>query len=294
MSRHFNPRKPENPSTYVVQDKQKEIDVRRLFIENQMINTGLGGVLPDHPDPTSLRRVLDIGCGSGGWVIEAALTYPTMSVFGIDISQQMIDYAREQAQEQQISDRVELHVMDALRMLEFPTGFFDLVNMRFGASFVRTWDWPKLLSEMLRVTSIGGTIQITEGGMAEYHNSPALQQYHEMIVCALFRSGHLFEQKVGTFADHLVPLLERNGFQQVRMCKRKLEFHAGTTQGQLYYEDNMYGLMAVGPFLQKYACINTDYDSLQQQALKEMQQPDFYATWEMITTSGIKRRAARA
>src|ERR1700730_8118778 len=128
MSNLFDSPKRENPSTYVVQDRQKEIDIRRLVVENQMINTGLGGVLPEHADPTSFRRVLDVACGSGGWVIDTAQAFPTMSVFGIDISQQMIEYARAQAQEQHVSDRVELHVMDALLMLEFPNNFFDLVN----------------------------------------------------------------------------------------------------------------------------------------------------------------------
>jgi hypothetical protein len=35
--------------------------------------------------------------------------------------------------------------MDALRMLVFPDAFFDLVNLRCGCSYVRTWEWPKLL-----------------------------------------------------------------------------------------------------------------------------------------------------
>jgi ubiquinone/menaquinone biosynthesis C-methylase UbiE len=209
-------------------------------------------------------------------------------VFGIDISQQMIGYARAQAREQHVSDRVELRAMDALRELEFPNDFFDLVNLRFGASFIRTWDWRRLLTEMWRVTTPGGVVQITDGAMADYHNSPALQQYHNMIVCALFRAGYLFEQSVTGLTDHLVSLLERSGLQQVQVNAHKLEFRAGTAQGQLYYEDNMYGLLAAGPFIQKYACANADYDLISQQALKEMQQPDFYAAWTIITTWGIK------
>ena len=294
MSKSFDSPKRENPSAYVIQDKQKEIDVRRLIIENQMINTGLGGVLPEHPDPTVFHRILDVACGSGGWVIDTAQAFPTMSVFGIDISQKMIEYARAQAQEKHVKDRVELHIMDALLMLEFPANFFDLVNLRFGASFMRTWDWPKLLSEIWRVITPGGVVQITEGGEASYHNSPALQQYHEMITCALFRAGHMFEQSVGELSNHLVSLIERSGFQQVELHAHKLEFRAGTEQGQLYYEDNMYGLMAAGPFIQKYACANTDYDLIRQQALKEMQQPDFYASWMMNTVMGTKPRRTKS
>ena len=53
-----------------------------------------------------------------------------MSLIGIDVSQRMIEYAREQAEAQQVSDRVEFHTMDALLMLEFPSDFFDLANLR--------------------------------------------------------------------------------------------------------------------------------------------------------------------
>ena len=65
----------------------------------------------------------------------------------------MIEYAREQATQQHVADRVEFRVMDALRMLEFPAFSFDLVNLRCAQGFMRTWDWPKMISELLRVCS---------------------------------------------------------------------------------------------------------------------------------------------
>ena len=64
-----------------------------------------GGPLPEQADPRSLRRVLDIACGPGEWVMATAKTYPTMSLTGIDISRSMIQYAREQALTQHLEDR---------------------------------------------------------------------------------------------------------------------------------------------------------------------------------------------
>ncbi|MBO0784016.1 MAG: class I SAM-dependent methyltransferase, partial [Ktedonobacteraceae bacterium] len=202
----------EHPSTYVVQDRENQKEFQRLTIQDQMVTKGMGGVLPEQPDPTVFRRVLDVACGTGGWAIEAARTYLAMSVVGIDISQRMIAYAREQAVAQQVSDRVEFHVMDALRILEFPDRFFDLVNLRFGVSFMRTWDWPKMLSELLRVTRPGGVIRITDGEIVHVTNSPAFKRFFEEILQrALYRAGHLFADESDGLNDHLARLLTQHG-----------------------------------------------------------------------------------
>ena len=146
----------EHPSTYFVQDRSNEAELNRLQIQDQMITAGMGGVLPEQPNPAIFRRVVDVGCGTGGWLIEAARTYPAMSLLvGVDVSSRMLEYARTQAEAQQVSDRVQFRAMDVLRMLEFPADYFDLVNERLGSSFLRKWDWPKLLSEFQRVHRAG-------------------------------------------------------------------------------------------------------------------------------------------
>src|SRR5712691_5981421 len=118
-----NRRRHEQPSTYVVQDRELKDELVRLTIQDRLVTAMMDGPLPEQPDPTVFRRVLDIGCGPGGWAVEAAQAYSTMSLVGIDISQRMIDYARTQAEAQHVADRVEFYVMDALRALEFPAGF---------------------------------------------------------------------------------------------------------------------------------------------------------------------------
>src|SRR5712692_7076165 len=193
MTTSQHPPKKERPSTYFVQDRQNERELARLTIQDRMITHAMGGPLPEQTDPTTWKRVLDVGCGSGSWAIETAQQYPNLSLIGIDISNRMVDYAREQAKAAQVADRVEFHVMDALLILEFPTDFFDLVNLRFGISWVRTWDWPKLLGEMLSVTRRGGIVRLTDEEVVHPSNSPTqMRIFTEVFVCALFEAGHLF------------------------------------------------------------------------------------------------------
>src|SRR5689334_21717163 len=99
----FNPKR-EHPSTYFVQDRSNLDEMIRLHIQDRMLTVGMGGVLAEQTDPTIFQTVLDVGCGTGDWLIEAAKTFPTMKrLVGIDISAKMLDYARTQAEEQGVS-----------------------------------------------------------------------------------------------------------------------------------------------------------------------------------------------
>src|SRR4051794_22352854 len=82
MATPFDPRVNDNPSTYFVQDRKNKKELTRLVIQDQMVTAEMGGVLPEQADPAVFGRVLDVACGIGNWIIEAAKTYPTMSLVG--------------------------------------------------------------------------------------------------------------------------------------------------------------------------------------------------------------------
>jgi ubiquinone/menaquinone biosynthesis C-methylase UbiE len=287
MTAHQEPRR-EHPSTYVVQDRSNEEEMNRLRIQAQMLNASMGGVLPEQPQPDLFRHVLDVGCGPGIWVIEAAQKYPDMSLTGIDISRRMLEFARMQAVAQGVADRVEFHMMDALRMLEFPANSFDLVNLRSSISWMRKWDWPKLISEFLRVTRSGGVVRVTESDVPQASNkSPMFNRWFEMGLCGLFRAGNFFEQESTGLSAHIAPLLHQHGVRDVQTHLYTLEYHGGTPQGQAFSEDWARAFRTHRPFLQKWGCMSKDYDAVCQQAAEEMKQSDFHVTWNFLTAWGI-------
>ena len=287
MSTPIDPRQ-EHPSTYVVQDRSNQEELTRLQIQDQMLTTSMGGVLPEQPDPSAFRRVLDVGCGTGGWLIEAAKTYQTMSLLvGVDVSSRMVEYARAQAEAQQVSDRVRFATMDALRMLEFPSDYFDLVNQRLGQSYLRTWDWPKLLHEFQRVTRPGGVIRVTESDINE-NTSPALTHLLEISLDAFYRAGHFFTPDGNGVTSQLAGLLHQYGLQNVQTRAHPLEYRAGTAQGQRFYEDMRHTFRTALPFFRKWSRVPDDYETIYQQMLSEMQQPDFVAIWNLLTAWGNK------
>src|SRR5579859_903066 len=287
-SRKREASRKEQATTYFVQDRRSKEELARLTLQDQLITTAMGGVLSEQPDPARFHRVLDIGCGTGGWMIQAAQTVPTMSLMGIDISPRMIDYARAQAQTHPFADRVSFQMMDALIRLEFPDASFDLVNLRFGFSFVRTWEWPGLLTQMRRVTRPGGVIRLTDSAIRHQSSSSALGQLQEMAVCAFLRAGHIFELEPSGVLPHLAPLLRQYVVEEVQSKPYALSFRAGTAQGREYAEDMGYVYRTIRPFLEKWGCFSSEYQAIYGQALSQMQQRDFDATWELLTAWGIR------
>lgn len=278
----------EHPSTYFVQNRANQEELNRLQLFDQQATTTMGGVLPEQTDRTLFPRVLDVGCGTGGWLIELAKTTPTCTLLaGVDTSLTFVKYARDQAEAEQVNDRVEFSVMDALRMLEFPDMFFDLVNHRSAASWLRTWDWRKLLQEYQRVCCPGGVVRITEPEWIIQSNSPAYLHLQEISLQAFYHAGHLFTPKNEGVTGELVGMLRQQGLQQIQTRASTHDYRADTLEGQRFAENIKLAFRNVLPFLHKWTRVPENYEDLYQQMLDETQRPDFVATWKLLTAWGI-------
>jgi ubiquinone/menaquinone biosynthesis C-methylase UbiE len=279
----------ENQSTYFVQDRGNIEEMKRLEIQDKMLTLGMGGVLEDVAEPSQLHRVLDVGCGTGGWLMEVAQTYPTIErLVGVDISSTMIAYAREKAKAEGLDKRVEFQTMDALRILEFLPASFDLVNQRLGMSWLRTWDWTKLLIEYQRVCRRGGIIGITEGHVSSESNSPALDRLYHLSVQACFRSGRLFASSTDGLTGSLARLLTQHGIENVKTHIHTLVYRSGTQTGEYFYEDMLHAFRVALPFLQKWTRVPDDYQEIYQQALKEMRAANFEARYTLVSAWGTR------
>jgi SAM-dependent methyltransferase len=80
------------------------------------------------------ERVLDIGCGTGQSTIEAARAAgPDGSVLGVDLSEPMLEFARERAAREGLG-HVAFAAVDA-QVHQFPAERFDVCISRFGTMF---------------------------------------------------------------------------------------------------------------------------------------------------------------
>jgi ubiquinone/menaquinone biosynthesis C-methylase UbiE len=285
--------RPERASTYFVQDRFNEEELTRLQIQDREITrTTCRRVLEQLAvDPTAVQGVLDVGCGTGGWLLEMAKMYPGISsLAGIDINTRVLEYAQAQAEAQQISQRVRFQVMDALRVLDFPAQSFDLVHQRFGNSYLRRWDWPQLLSEYWRVSQPGGAILVHEGSMPLESNSPALTRLFYLAFEAFSQAGHIqiFLPSQRDAVSTLAHLLEHKGFQRVQTHISTLEYRSGTLETRFLAEDMRRLFRTILPFLQKWISVPDDYQAIYQQMLHEVREPDFAAQGAMLSLWGYK------
>lgn len=288
MSTSPEPQKKELSSTYFVQDRSNQDELTRVMLQDQLITMGMGGVLPEQQDQARWKQLLDVGCGSGYWLVETAKTYPNLTTLvGVDVSKTMVDFANKRAEEQQVRDRVRFQVMDAQRMLEFPPNSFDLVNLRFGSSFLRTWDWLKALNEFIRVTKPQGVVRVTEPNILEC-NSPALTTLCQILAQAFYKAGNFFVSQDDGVTCELAHLLTQSGLKQVQSKIHVMHYQAGTPEYQLLYEDLRHSFRNLQPFFSKWTRMPDDYQDIYQRAMHEIQQPDFTASWTFLTAWGAK------
>lgn len=285
MSTSPNSQEKERPSTYAVQDRNNEEELQRLTVQDQAITQQMGGPLSEQTTPERFTTVLDVGCATGGWAIELAQQYPWMQVTGIDISERMIQYARQQAEQAKVADRVHFHVMDALTDLTLPTHSYDLVNERYNFSYIRTWEWPNYLLGLQRVTRPGGVVRLTEGEISR-STSPAFAQLFKMIICACFKANYYFEPEADGIVAHLEPMLQDPRYQfhdiQHHVYERDLPLNAPDPSVESSVLDALLAVRTMQPFFRRTGCMVEDYDSLYERMQAECQQ-DYRLSWRFVT-----------
>lgn len=99
------------------------------------------------------KRVLDIGCGSGGITLHIARRFAPASVIGYDVEKPVIREATRRAREAGLSDRVSF-VQAPPGPLPFPDGRFDVVFSK--DAMVHIPDKDAIFAEVFRVLRPAG------------------------------------------------------------------------------------------------------------------------------------------
>jgi SAM-dependent methyltransferase len=235
----------DSENSYVI-DTESAAEMARMLDQDTLMTRALDGLLPE-PVASSFKqdgRLLDLGCGPGGWVQEVLYAFPEIEVVGVDISKTMIAYAQAQARVQHLEERVEFRVVDITALpWDFPDASFDLVNARFMAGFLRREVWPQIVREALRVLKPGGYLVLAEPEWST-SNSAAGERLADMAVRSFHRAGLGFSidgRSLGII-HQLDSLLRDTGGEQIGLSAHILNmtygrdfYVAGTKNSLLAY-----------------------------------------------------------
>lgn len=157
------------------QRKQEEVDfhneqrferkrLHKYYAINRGVNDYVEGWLKER---CAGKRALVYGCGDGAQSFHLARN--GASVVGIDIADNSIRMAKEQAEREGLSDRLSFQVMDC-ENLAFPDDSIDII---VAASVLHHLDLPRAYSEMARVLKKSGAIICIE----PLGHNPLIQAY---------------------------------------------------------------------------------------------------------------------
>lgn len=137
---------------------------------NQMFMKNLCRNITMHQFDAPPSRVLDLGCGCGLWILEAAQEWKDTQFVGFDIYNKQPDLQRlgnivdviKESGLRRISPRVHWVHGNMLERLPFEDGEFEFVRICNVALGVPEDEWPDIFQEIARILKPGGVLEIVE------------------------------------------------------------------------------------------------------------------------------------
>lgn len=127
--------------------------IDRLDLQHHCFRVAYGGATYSAPlaSHRPLRRILDLGTGTGRWAIDLAYQFPQAHVTGIDLSP---------IQPSWIPANCDFEVDDVEASWTVAPGSVDYVHARGLRAAIA--DWPALLAQVYAALRPGGLVEITE------------------------------------------------------------------------------------------------------------------------------------
>ncbi len=119
----------------------------------------------DNLRPPAGGSILEVGCGTGRNMILAAKRYPNADLFGFDISEMMLETARQNVSRAGLSSRIKVAQGDATDFSAqdlFDVQAFDRVFVSYSLSMIPPW--RQALPVAFNAVKPGGSLHIVDFG----------------------------------------------------------------------------------------------------------------------------------
>lgn len=173
--------------------------------------------------PYAPQHMLDIATGTGDFAIQACKQLRPTRIVGSDISEGMMEIARNKVAKEGLQDSISFQREDCMR-LSFSDDTFDAVTVAFG---IRNFpDLDKGLSEMCRVLKKGGHLCIAELSRPQHFPMRQLFSIYSHAILPTYgrlisRDKSAYSYLINTIeafpqAEEMVGILTRAGFTHAR------------------------------------------------------------------------------
>lgn len=111
------------------------------------------------------ERILEIGCGTGRNLITMCELYPEASLWGIDVSHRMLNYAQRKIKAAQLQERIHISNgnaknIDSSQLLPQDANGFDRIIFSYTLSMIR--DYKEALVSAIKNIKSGGKLHIID------------------------------------------------------------------------------------------------------------------------------------
>jgi ubiquinone/menaquinone biosynthesis C-methylase UbiE len=185
---------------FLPKDQEEEL---RLNFQHHALFHAIGSYYVAPINPTA-RMILDVGTGTGIWALVMARLFPKAEVIGVDVDPALF--------KMETPDNCYLRVGDVLTHLPFPDQLFAYTHQRLLTAAITAENWPRVVRELVRVTRLGGWVELLEIDHQMQNAGPASVHFQTLMATVGKSMG--FD---GEVIRHLGDLLQEEGLQSVEM-----------------------------------------------------------------------------
>ncbi|CAG8572588.1 13930_t:CDS:2 [Ambispora leptoticha] len=155
-------------------------------------------------------RVLDVGCGSGAWILDMAKEYPASTFLGIDIMETSSDIMQQPPN----AGFLQFNVLNGL---PFPDETFDFVYQRFLWAAFTPNQWIQLIHELIRVTKKNGRIELMEIEAKIHNPGPIAKKFSDAAQQHLTSNG--IDPKIYRQIRNVI--VNSNKFESIKIFEKR-------------------------------------------------------------------------